>query len=283
LCRFHLGCLAPHAQFDLVKRVRKGPKPTKKDWTLVFKPVDYEFTRSWHYRVNQMLVFSLGIVSILLALTLRNRPLEILATWLHARPLPPSAWIWLLASCAGTTLLGWSILLIQRHDMDTVCGVHACAVIVPIIGLWLLPLAWSYVAFGVVLIIVSFCFAVARLVGRERSIGDAILLFVLGPVMIALPVAMSAIFAAPVLTLAIYVSAWASAWLSWIRIAAGWAALVLVFTFLWARGLRLDRAAKNPLRSILEWETPAASQSRKRSLLMHLMHLVTVCFAVHRN
>ena len=57
-----------------MKRVHKGPKPTKKDWTQVFKPVDYEFAEGWHYRAVMMLVLTFSVVSMLLVWKLQNGP-----------------------------------------------------------------------------------------------------------------------------------------------------------------------------------------------------------------
>ena len=123
-----------------------------------------------------------------------------------------------------------------------------------IAGVLMLLLAWSSAIFTLVAIVMMVCL----LISGDEELGGAVW-------NAGLVLAICGCLCAPVLALAIYFIAWKRAWLAWSGIAAGAAVFPAVFTYLWIQGHRLDRAAKNPLRSILERETTAARQSTRPS------------------
>ncbi len=60
--RFLLSGIHPQLQLELLSRLINSRRPQKSDWQQIFKPVKYNFSTSWHYRV---ILFCSGIASLI--------------------------------------------------------------------------------------------------------------------------------------------------------------------------------------------------------------------------
>ena len=160
-------------------------------------------------------------------------------------PAPP-VWSWLVPLVVMT--LGWIVLFIgHQGDDDMIVFLYAFALV---IGLTALPL----IVLGIPALIV---FGLYRFPASiwNHGVGDTlawpIIFFIFGPFAILFLF----LFGLPTLGLVLYISVYLNTWLNLSSIISIWVGLIILLSFLWYRGLSLERLAKNPLRSILDQQS----------------------------
>jgi hypothetical protein len=200
--RYLFRSLPAGKQFDLFYRLLKGPLPTSDDWQNTFRPVDYEFARSWHFFAV------VGIVLVVFAAAL----FQIFDVLSHASPLLS----WATAPVWGTiAILGLAGYVVWRE------------------GLMADPPE-------LVLLIIGGPIFVPRIVRRFRT----------GRLDVSALATLSFVVQSPAL---IYFASLATRrLLPWLYVALLGAVFAGIVVWLWRRGRRRDRAARNPLSGILK-------------------------------
>ncbi len=96
--RFLLSALEPKLQLKLLYQLVNNHRPNQKDWTRIFKPLKYTFSKSWHYRV----ILIVSGVSSLIALVQMFYPIALGSKngidWFMAMLYPLIVYFWIALS-----------------------------------------------------------------------------------------------------------------------------------------------------------------------------------------
>jgi hypothetical protein len=250
-CEFRLRCLPQKTQFDLVERIWKGPEPTKRDWTQVFRPIDYTFRRSWHHLLHSVLMAGLVAATIVSISILGASPWVGLFNSIPFAAPMASQWLLPLAGAALSLCVG--VYYLVRGDIDVIGTVYSIALIAAVI--LVVPILLVVVA-GFSL----WTFA-AKVEGTTSRLDHAAI-SVIGTLTVIVLVVMAGL---PLALVLLYVTALASIATSWPFIALGWVSLALLFFGVWRAGLRRHRESQNPLRNILDGQVISSRPPRRSS------------------
>lgn len=196
--RILIGQLPSAIQEELVVAVLAIPRPTQSDWEQVARPVRYEFSKGWHYRLTIIIGIAAVVIAAGQAIVAREPSLgsgwiSIILGFVSLLAIPAFISSWNDASTAGMFLLGPLLgALILKEGIDS------------------------------------------------RSSGDV----VFGGILALVP---STTYA----SILLYGSVWWRNYLPRMGVLVVWIVLSSLCWVLAKRGMRWDRAARNPLQPVL--------------------------------
>ncbi|MGH9755022.1 MAG: hypothetical protein ACREA2_19775, partial [Blastocatellia bacterium] len=240
-----MSCLRLGSRYDLLQRVIKGPEPTRGDWENIFKPVKYEFGKSWRFRIFAFMFVTATIVSIV----------KLLGTIPY-----PNRSMYVPVFLGGLGLLIWDIVLIRsliKGLSQTGFERLGFLLIASLIG----P------AFLIITLVNDMIRHVRGKKPSATSVGTLLIFF-------SVFSAICSILTLPLVILAYFTTSAMLPVLAWKYIIILWLLFVGVMVTLWLTGSRLHRAAQNPLSKILELDMSSKTNIQPRGILRLLSKII---------
>ncbi len=249
--RYLLSCLKPISQYDLLRRLIKGPTPTRADWLNIFTPVKYEFRRGWQF---QLVVIFFAVITVV-SLIQMAKSYTLVTDWL-------GGWGFFLLLAAVVGIIFYWVQLrkfrfedpipFDHQDIEMALGVISGGLLAPVI-----ILIWQFI---------EYVRRPQKPTFKDASDRGAALLASL------IIVVAGAVLGLPMAAIIFFTSLAIDS--PWQYVLLFWAVSVGICAVLWVLGRWRHRAAQNPLSNMLEPVTGSGVGARPKGVLAFLLRLL---------